>query len=109
MFAHIEIDHTRCKGCGLCTIACPRMLLKLDDVSTSIEHTPAVIVSQEKCVGCALCAGMCPDMAISVFSRQKNEFTGSLSASYAVYARLLAEKASGTKANISASFQKPLL
>jgi 2-oxoglutarate ferredoxin oxidoreductase subunit delta len=89
MFAQVEIDESRCKGCGLCTTACPRMLLKLGDESGDTGYTPAVILSQSKCVGCALCAGMCPDLAIKVFSRQKNEFTGNLSRSFALYTRIV--------------------
>lgn len=84
MFARIEIDESRCKGCGLCTIACPRMLLKLSEETTSAGYTPATITYQDKCVGCALCAAMCPDIAIKVFSRQKNEFTGKLMPEYSI-------------------------
>ena len=89
MFAQIEIDASRCKGCGLCTTACPRMLLKLSEEISDTGYSPAFITSQSKCVGCALCAGMCPDLAINVFSRQKNEFTGSLSRSFALYTRIV--------------------
>lgn len=78
MFAQIEIDESRCKGCGLCTIACPRMLLKLCEELNVAGYPTATITSQDKCVGCALCAGMCPAIAIKVFSRQKNEYTGEL-------------------------------
>lgn len=82
MFAHIEIDESRCKGCALCTIACPRMLLKLSEETKAAEYTPVVMTSQEKCVGCALCAGMCPAIAINVFSCQINEFTAMLQPDY---------------------------
>jgi 2-oxoglutarate ferredoxin oxidoreductase subunit delta len=75
-FARIEIDESRCKGCGLCTITCPIKLLKLKDEINDAGHTPAVIESQDKCGGCALCAGICPDIAIKVYSRQMNIFTG---------------------------------
>jgi len=75
MFGYIEIDESRCKGCALCTIACPRMLLKLSEETKDSECAPAVMISKEKCAGCALCAGMCPAVAINVFSCQINEFT----------------------------------
>ncbi len=29
--AKIEIDRERCKGCGLCTIACPKALIKIGE------------------------------------------------------------------------------
>ena len=86
LFAQIEIDESRCKGCGLCTVSCPRMLLKLSDEINSSGFNYAVITSQSKCVGCALCAGICPDVAIKVYSRQKNKFTGNLCGSILLYA-----------------------
>jgi 2-oxoglutarate ferredoxin oxidoreductase subunit delta len=76
MFAQIEIDESRCKGCGLCTIGCPRKLLELEDDINDTRDAHAIITSQDKCVGCALCAGMCPDVAIKVYSCQINVFTG---------------------------------
>lgn len=65
--ACIEIDEMRCKGCGLCTIACPRKLLQLSGRINLQGYTPAIMTSRDKCTGCALCAEMCPDVAIAVF------------------------------------------
>ena len=84
MLAKIDIDESRCKGCALCTIACPRMLLKLSEETKTTEYTPVIMTSQEKCVGCALCAGMCPSVAINVFSCQINEFTEKLLPGYQI-------------------------
>ena len=89
MFARIEINESRCKGCGLCTVACPRMLLKLGDEKNENDYAFAVITAQENCVGCALCAGMCPAIAIDVYSRQRNEFTGKMNRSFVIYSRML--------------------
>ncbi|HEY6872449.1 MAG TPA: 4Fe-4S binding protein [Geobacteraceae bacterium] len=65
--AGIEVDERRCKGCGLCTVACPHRLIRLSDRINLQGYTPAVAASLEKCTGCALCAEMCPDVAIAVF------------------------------------------
>lgn len=65
--SHIVIDEARCKGCGLCTIACPRKLVSMSDTPNSMGYTVAVFCDAEKCTGCALCAEMCPDVAIVVF------------------------------------------
>ncbi|MRR34222.1 4Fe-4S dicluster domain-containing protein [bacterium] len=91
MFARLDIDESRCKGCGLCTVACPRMLLKLGEETNENGFVHAVITAQdqEKCVGCAMCAGMCPAIAIDVYSRQRNEFTGKLNRSFVLYSRML--------------------
>jgi len=64
---HIIIDETRCKGCGLCTIACPKKLVSLSDALNSLGVAVALFSGHEKCTGCSLCAVMCPDVAISVF------------------------------------------
>lgn len=89
MFARIEIDRSRCKGCGLCTSACPRKLLDLDVPEDESLQAFAVLECQEKCVGCAQCAEMCPDLAISVYSKQKNEFTGRSSGSFKEYSDIV--------------------
>jgi 2-oxoglutarate ferredoxin oxidoreductase subunit delta len=65
--AKIEIDEMRCKGCGLCTIACPHKLIQLSDHINLQGYTPAVMSDQDRCTGCALCAEICPDVAIMVF------------------------------------------
>jgi 2-oxoglutarate ferredoxin oxidoreductase subunit delta len=65
--SHIVIDELRCKGCGLCTIACPKKLVAMSDTPNSQGLTVAVFSEPEKCTGCALCGEMCPDVAITVF------------------------------------------
>lgn len=63
----IVIDEIRCKGCALCTIACPKKLIALCDKLNNQGYYPAEARSQEQCTGCALCAEICPDVAITVF------------------------------------------
>ncbi|HBA86904.1 MAG TPA: tungsten formylmethanofuran dehydrogenase [Geobacter sp.] len=65
--ARIEIDESRCKGCGICTIACPKKLIRLCDKVNVQGYSPAEASSLEQCTGCALCAEICPDVAITVF------------------------------------------
>ena len=65
--AYITIDEGRCKGCGLCTIACPKKLVGLRETPNSLGFTVAVFYDTDTCSGCALCAEMCPDVAIAVF------------------------------------------
>jgi 2-oxoglutarate ferredoxin oxidoreductase subunit delta len=65
----ITIDPMRCKGCGLCTIACPRNLIVLSERINSQGYLPADISREDlkNCTSCAMCARMCPDVAIAVF------------------------------------------
>jgi 2-oxoglutarate ferredoxin oxidoreductase subunit delta len=66
----IEIDELRCKGCGLCTIACPQKLLSLSEKINNLGYTSAEITDPTRCTGCALCAEICPDVAILVFKNK---------------------------------------
>lgn len=69
--SYITIDEARCKGCALCTIACPKNLVTMSDSPNSLGFTVAAFSDAEKCTGCALCAEMCPDVAITVFKELK--------------------------------------
>lgn len=69
----VVIDESRCKGCALCTIACPRQLIRLSDKINKQGFLPAQISVEdlERCTSCALCAQMCPDVAITVYREKK--------------------------------------
>ena len=69
--SHIIIDESRCKGCGLCTIACPKKLVSLSPELNSYGVAMAVFSNPDACTGCALCAEMCPDVAITVFKEAR--------------------------------------
>jgi len=70
----IVIDEARCKGCALCTIACPRNLLRLSEKLTRQGFLPAEMSAgcEQDCTSCALCAQMCPDVAITVYRPEKH-------------------------------------
>jgi 2-oxoglutarate ferredoxin oxidoreductase subunit delta len=69
----IVIDEMRCKGCGLCTLACPKGLIRLSDKINRQGFLPAEISPElpRLCTSCALCAQVCPDVAISVYREKK--------------------------------------
>lgn len=64
----IEIDRERCKGCELCTIVCPKKLIR---VGREINRQGYFFVHWNdvdgQCTGCALCGETCPDVAIQVW------------------------------------------
>ena len=63
----ITVNTERCKGCELCTTACPQKIVICDsNVINSKGYHPAVITDESKCTGCTMCAIMCPDCAIIV-------------------------------------------
>ncbi len=66
--ARIEIDQEDCKGCELCTIPCPKELVRMSSHFNHKGYRTSEFVDPEgACTGCALCATMCPDVAITVY------------------------------------------
>jgi len=65
----IVIDELLCKGCALCTEACPQNLIIMSSEINRQGFLPAQISAEnlEKCSGCTMCALVCPDVAITVF------------------------------------------
>lgn len=68
---HVVIDGTRCKGCVLCTQACPQHVLVMNsEVFNSRGYHPAEYRDpNNSCTGCALCAVICPDACFTVYRR----------------------------------------
>lgn len=65
----VVIDEERCKGCALCTTACPSSLMALDQARLNGHgYHPATLVDPGgQCTGCGLCAVICPEACLSVF------------------------------------------
>jgi len=65
--AKMEVIFERCKGCGLCTSACPKKIVAVQKEKRNKKgYFTAVCKDNDACVGCAMCAIMCPDCAIIV-------------------------------------------
>jgi len=54
--AKIVIDEERCKGCELCTAACPKHIIVMSEHFNKKGYRPAKQINPEKCTGCAFCA-----------------------------------------------------
>jgi len=63
----IKIDKELCKGCRLCTRACPLGIIQKGETFNSKGYYVMVCKDCEKCTGCKLCAEVCPDVAIEVW------------------------------------------
>lgn len=67
----LVIDTNRCKGCGLCIVACPTQTLALSKKEVNHKGYAYCQEIADTCIGCASCAIVCPDGCISVY-RQKD-------------------------------------
>lgn len=63
----IVIDTERCKGCAVCTEACPKKVISISKKVNSKGYNYAEAVKEDECIGCASCAVVCPDGVISVY------------------------------------------
>lgn len=66
----IVVALERCKGCGVCTTACPFTVLQLNSLVNAKGYNYAYMAQPELCTGCTSCALVCPDSCITVY-RQK--------------------------------------
>lgn len=63
----VIFDRDICKGCELCTTACPVNIIVMDKTGINAKgYHPATVNEMDKCIGCANCATICPDCVITV-------------------------------------------
>ncbi|MDY0042731.1 MAG: mercury methylation ferredoxin HgcB [Desulforhabdus sp.] len=55
----LQLDQSKCIGCGMCTVVCPHAVL-------SMNGKRAHIVERDACMECGACAQNCPAEAIQV-------------------------------------------
>ena len=67
----VIVNTERCKGCGLCVVACPGGVLELAKEVNSKGYNFALFKNPDECTGCANCGYVCPDGCITVY-RVKN-------------------------------------
>ena len=65
----VVIEVERCKGCTLCTTACPQEILVMAEEKLNAHgyHPAEVVDPGGKCTGCGLCAVICPDACLTVY------------------------------------------
>lgn len=57
----------KCKGCGLCTTACPKKIVVIGKNNRNSKgYFTAICTDQDLCISCAMCAVICPDCAIEI-------------------------------------------
>lgn len=68
MAAKIVINAERCKGCGLCVLACARQNLVIGKRANKLGYFPVECTGV--CAGCTNCAVVCPDVAIEIYREE---------------------------------------
>jgi 2-oxoglutarate ferredoxin oxidoreductase subunit delta len=71
--SRIVIDEERCKGCLLCTLLCPKEIIRQSGRFNAQGYKVAEVTPEDaaECTGCTSCALICPDMAITVWRSVK--------------------------------------
>ena len=62
----VNVNKDRCKGCEMCTQACPQRILGMSKDFNVKGYFYARVVDRPRCIGCRMCAITCPDVAIEV-------------------------------------------
>jgi 2-oxoglutarate ferredoxin oxidoreductase subunit delta len=70
MPSRVEFREDRCKGCLLCTEACPTGIIQQSSRFNQKGYKVTEIAPERmnECKGCAFCAMMCPDFCIDVYT-----------------------------------------
>lgn len=63
--AEIEINETKCEGCGLCVSVCKDFGLKVENHKAKVSEKPFF-----GCMGCGHCMAICPSGAIKISGRE---------------------------------------
>jgi len=67
MSNHIYIEEIICKGCALCTTACPKKIMEIDfDHLNAKGYHFSRCRETDLCIACGMCAVICPESAITV-------------------------------------------
>lgn len=60
----VELDSSRCTGCGLCAVECPAeaLVLSLNEETGAFQ----LLFKHGSCVACGLCVEICPEKCLRV-------------------------------------------
>lgn len=65
----MEVDLSRCKGCGKCAKACPVEAIRIDKKMNGTKETKWAVRNEQACLGCGVCTTVCKTGAASMEPR----------------------------------------
>ena len=66
----IVVDIENCKGCEVCSVACPTQVIVMAKEVNGKGYHYSYMENPEACTGCTSCALVCPDSVITVYRKK---------------------------------------
>lgn len=62
----IEIDSSKCTGCGMCEEVCPRNIFKISEREETGQGKVSKAESEDGCLLCMACVSTCKEKCIEI-------------------------------------------
>jgi len=63
----VQVQVSRCKGCGICINVCPEQVLQFSGDYNAKGYEYVRLTDEAACKSCTICALMCPEIALHIY------------------------------------------